>query len=132
MTAHSRRRGLSRRQRASTWKVNAVVQPAHSSSQGKHQQLNNEEISRWVTLSNNGIHLRQDALCLLEDPGTEAAAAPRRRALWIVGSATTLSSSPVWGALLENARERGVLLQNASIRCSTLMLHAGHLAGKPF
>ena len=37
----------------------------------------------------------------------------------------------MWGALLDNARQRGVLLQNASIRCSASLLQDGYLAGKP-
>lgn len=40
-----------------------------------------------------------------------------KRALWILGSAATLHHSPVWAALLDDARRRGLLIQKASARC---------------
>jgi senataxin len=39
-----------------------------------------------------------------------------KQALWVLGSAATLGRSPVWAALLGNARERGVVIRDAHAR----------------
>ena len=39
-----------------------------------------------------------------------------KAALWVLGSAGTLGRSPVWAAMLANARERGVVISNAHAR----------------
>ena len=41
-----------------------------------------------------------------------------KQALWVLGSAATLGRSPVWAALLGNARERGVVIRDAHARCT--------------
>lgn len=39
-----------------------------------------------------------------------------KRALWILGSAATLQRSPVWAALLEDVRRRGLLINSAAAK----------------
>lgn len=34
--------------------------------------------------------------------------------MWILGNASTLERSPVWGALIENARQRSSIVPNAA------------------
>ncbi len=41
-----------------------------------------------------------------------------KAALWVLGSAQTLKQSPVWAALLADAEARGVVIRNASARCT--------------
>jgi senataxin len=37
-----------------------------------------------------------------------------RRALWVLGSASSLAASPEWSALLSDAHERGLVVQNST------------------
>ena len=52
-----------------------------------------------------------------------------KAALWILGSAATLTRNPVWAALLDDARARGVLIDDASGRCAPC--HACPLGSTP-
>ena len=45
-----------------------------------------------------------------------------KRAFWVLGAAATLRQSPVWAALLADARQRGLVIQHASARCVKFVL----------
>jgi senataxin len=55
-----------------------------------------------------------------------------RRALWILGHAVTLSASPVWAALIADARARGLLVEDAAAAALfPHQFHGGSGAGTP-
>lgn len=41
-----------------------------------------------------------------------------KRALWILGSAATLQTSPVWRALLDDAQQRQIIIEDAHAECA--------------
>lgn len=41
-----------------------------------------------------------------------------KRALWILGSAATLQTSPVWRALLADAQQRQIIIEDAHAECA--------------
>ena len=55
------------------------------------------------------------------------------QALWVLGSAATLQRSPVWAALLEDARKRAKIVPDALARCaSSLPRRCPYAQGLPY
>ena len=63
-----------------------------------------------ASLNHGGVGFLDDARRL------NVAVTRARQALWIVGCAATLGGSPAWRALLQDARARGVVIQDADAR----------------